>query len=451
MNWKKAAVTVPLSAALLFSANGGLVNAETMDSQPSVDTAAVDLRANLGHLLSEHAFLAIEAMRNGAAGTEDFKASVSALKANTKDLSNAIASVYGDDAGKAFQKMWSEHIGYFVDYVNATAEGDKQAKQKALDELSQYRKDFSQFLEKATGQRLEAGSLAESLQMHVNQLIGAFDSYVAENYQKAYQHEREAIAHMHMVAKGLSSAIVDQFPDKFNNTMAVTPAANLRATLSKLLSEHAGLATIAMQNGIQGAPDFKASTKALSGNTDDLASAITSVYGEEAGQAFDKMWSEHIGYFVDYVNATAKENEQAKQKALDNLKMYREDFSAFIQKATGGNVEASVLAKGLQKHVNQLIGSFESYVEGSYKEAFTQARDAYGHMYGAAKLLSAGIVSQNPEKFASDMPSEMPNTGLGMPAEQNNDMMWMWILGAGLFALIGLTAVSKSKTANNDK
>lgn len=451
MNWKKIIVTVPLSAAILFSANGGLVNAETMNSQPSVETPAVELRADLGHLLSEHAFLAVEAMRNGAAGTEDFKASVSALKANTKDLSAAIASVYGDKAGDAFQKMWSEHIGYFVDYVKATAKGDKQAKQKALDELSQYRKDFSQFLEKATDKRLEAGSLAKSLQMHVDQLIGAFDSYVAGNYEKAYQHEREAIAHMHMVAKGLSSAIVDQFPDKFNNTMAVTPAGDLRATLSKLLSEHAGLATVAMQNGIQGAPGFKASTKALSGNTDDLSNAIASIYGEEAGKAFHKMWSEHIGYFVDYVNATAKENEQAKQEALDNLKMYKEDFSAFIEKATGGNVKASALAKGLQKHVEQLIGSFESYVDGSYKDAYKQARHAYGHMYGAAKLLSAGIVNQYPEKFASDMPSEMPNTGLGMPADQNKDMMWMWIVGVGLFALIGFAAASKLKSANNDK
>ncbi|WP_308437233.1 hypothetical protein [Virgibacillus salexigens] len=229
MNWKKTLVIAPLSATLLFSSSVGVVSAEETTDKPTVETAAVDLRADLGHLLSEHAFLAIEAMRNGAAQSEDFDASVSALESNTEDLTAAIASVYGDDAGESFQTMWSDHIGYFVDYVKATGEQDEEAKQAALDELSQYKEDFSKFLEEATGERLEAGSLAEGLQMHVNQLIGAFDSYVQKNYQTAYEHEREAIGHMHMVAKGLSSAITDQFPEDFNNTKAVTPAGDLRA------------------------------------------------------------------------------------------------------------------------------------------------------------------------------------------------------------------------------
>ncbi|WP_100012795.1 copper amine oxidase [Lentibacillus sediminis] len=450
MNWKRVLVAAPLSATLIFSAGAGAVSAESMEHEPTVETAAVDLRVDLGHLLSEHAFLAIETMRNGADGSEDFDASVAALNSNTEDLTAAISSVYGEEAGQSFNEMWSNHIGYFVDYVNATAEGDEEAKQMALDELSQYKEDFAQFLETATGERLEAGSLAESLQMHVDQLIGAFDSYVAGDYETAYQHEREAINHMHMVAKGLSSAIVDQMPEQFNNTMAVTPAGDLRANLGHLLSEHAGLAVIAMQNGIDGAEHFDASTMVLSENTGDLSAAIGSVYGEEAAQSFENMWSEHIGYFVDYVNATAEENEEAKQEALDNLSTYKEDFSAFIETATGGNVPAEDLANGLQMHVEQLIGAFDNYAQGNYEEAYNQAREAYGHMYDAATLLSSGIVMQNPDMFASDMPSGMPQTGLGTPADDNN-MAWAWILGASVFGLAGFAAIRKFKPAENQK
>ncbi|MEN1968397.1 copper amine oxidase [Lentibacillus sp. N15] len=449
MNWKKALVVAPLSAALLFS-TGGFASAASMDDgDPTVETAAVDLRADLGHLLSEHAFLAVEAMRNGAADSDDFDASVDALNSNTDDLSEAIASVYGDDAGKSFKKMWSAHIGYFVDYVNATADKDDDAKQEALDNLGNYKEDFSKFLETATDERLEAGSLAEGLQMHVNQLIGAFDNYVDGDYQDAYDHEREAIEHMHTVAKGLSSAIADQYPDKFDDTMAVTPAGDLRADLGYLLSEHAGLAVIAMQNGIEENPDFEASTDALNDNTKDLSKAIASVYGDEAGDKFQDMWSKHIGYFVDYVNATADKDEDAKQEALDHLSSYKEDFSEFMDTATEGNVEASDLAEGLQMHVDQLIGSFDSYVKGDYDDAFSQARDGYGHMYEAAKLLSSGIVAQYPDKFANDMPSEMPNTGLGMPQDQDNHMMWAWILGGAIFILAAFVAIRKYNTAKN--
>ncbi|CDQ40937.1 MULTISPECIES: hypothetical protein [Virgibacillus] len=451
MNWKKTLVIAPLSATLLFSSSVGVVSAEETTDKPTVETAAVDLRADLGHLLSEHAFLAIEAMRNGAAQSEDFDASVSALESNTEDLTAAIASVYGDDAGESFQTMWSDHIGYFVDYVKATGEQDEEAKQAALDELSQYKEDFSKFLEEATGERLEAGSLAEGLQMHVNQLIGAFDSYVQKNYQTAYEHEREAIGHMHMVAKGLSSAITDQFPEDFNNTKAVTPAGDLRADLGHLLSEHTGLAVVAMQNGADGAPDFEAAANVLNANTQDLSKAITSVYGEEAGKAFEEMWSEHIGYFVDYVNATAEEDEEAKQEALDNLAMYKEEFSSFMAEATEGNVPADALAEGLQMHADQLIAAFDAYAEGNYNEAFTKAREAYGHMYGAAAQLSSGIVMQHPDKFAQEMPSEMPNTGLGAPEDQSSTMAWAWIVGASVLGAAILFVIRKMKLNNERK
>ncbi|WP_430788710.1 copper amine oxidase [Virgibacillus flavescens] len=449
MNWKKALVVAPMSAAILFSANGGLVSAETME-KPTVDNAAVDLRATLGSLLSEHGNLAIIAMRKGAEGAEDFNAATAQLSENTQALSDAIASVYGEEAGQAFHDMWSAHIGYFVDYVKATGAKDEEAKQAALDELSQYRQDFSAFLDKATEGRVEADALAEGLQTHVNQLIGAFDAYVAGDYEKAYSHQADARAHLYMTAKGLSSAITAQFPEKFDNQMAVTPAADLRLTLNNILSGHVAFAVTAMQNGIEGeesADIFKANAAQLSANTDKLSAAIGSVYGDEAEAKFKEMWTEHIGYFVDYVKATAAEDEEAKQAALDNLSQYREDFSAFMATATDGNAPADVVAEELQDHVNQLIGSFDAYAAGDYDEAYNKFHDGYAYANEISKSLSGAIVTQFPDKFASDMPSEMPKTGFA-PAG-NNDMMILWLLGASALALAAFVAIRKYQTSED--
>ncbi|WP_332309471.1 copper amine oxidase [Planococcus lenghuensis] len=341
--------------------------------------------------------------------------------------------------------MWSAHIGYFVDYVKATGAGDEAAKQAALDELAEYRADFSSFLEGATDERLKAEMLAEGLQVHVNQLIGAFDSYVAGDFEQAYEYERAAIEHLHMVAKGLSVAIVDQFPDEFNNTKADTPAGDLRAHLNHLLSEHAGLAAIVMQNGLNGSEEFEASAKELSANTEDLTAAIASVYGEEAGQAFEEMWSEHIGYFVDYTEATAAGDEAARQAALDELSMYKEDFSSFIATATDGEVPAEVMAQGLQTHIEQLTAALDLYAAEDYEAAFEEIRGAYAHMYGAAKGLSGGIVTQMPEKFSTEMPG-MPETGMGGTAD-SAEMAWMlWALP--FLALAGGVAVARRKEEN---
>ncbi|MYL53910.1 copper amine oxidase [Pontibacillus yanchengensis] len=444
MDMKKALLTVPLSFSLLIPTAADIVNAEDSmnKNKPTVTTEAVELRAQLDKLLSEHAYLAVETMRKGAEGADDFKQSAEALSGNTEDLSNAIASVYGEEAGKQFKEIWSNHIGFFVDYVKATGNEDEEAKQMALDELEQYRQDFSKFLESATGQRLKADKLVQGLQAHVNQLIGAFDSYVAGDYEKAYEMERKAIEHMYGVSKGLSSAIVDQFPDKFNDTKAVTPAANLRSELNHLLSEHAGLAMMAMQNGIDGSEDFEASTEALSNNTEDLTAAISSIYGEEAGMKFKEMWSGHIGNFVDYVKATADEDEMKKEEAMEALDQYRQDFSMFLEKATEGGLKSETLAKNLQSHVDYLITTFDQYAKEDYDATYDTLRESYAHMFGAGKALSGGFVNQFPDKFEMDMPSNMPDTGMGGTAQDSFDFTWIIL---SILAMLSGTALYARK------
>ncbi|HET7580783.1 MAG TPA: copper amine oxidase [Bacillales bacterium] len=455
MNWKKALIAVPLSAAILVPTaatelgNAGVANAA---SQPTSVTPAANLRATLGRLLSEHGTLAILAMRKGYEdpGSKDFQAAAAQLAQNTDDLAAAIGSVYGDKAAQAFKKMWSEHIGYFVEYVKGTVKHDKSMKQDALDNLSQYRQKFSQFISKATGGRVAADALAKGLQDHVWQLINAFNAYVDGDYAKAFKLQYQARQHLYMTAKGLSSAIVQQFPDKFNNTKAVTPASNLREKLALDFGGHVALAIEAMQNGIEGkdsAKVFQANAAALANDTDKLAADVASVYGDDAAQAFKKMWSNHIGYFVEYVKATAAGDKSKKQHALDELKQYREDFSQFISKATGGKIPADALSAALQKHVNQLITAFNDYVNKDYTGAYKEFDVAYNFIQkGSAKGLSNAIVQQFPDKFQMSMPSGMPKTDLGGTAGDEGETLA--IILAAMAALTGAGAfMYRRKTA----
>ncbi|KHE68529.1 hypothetical protein [Halobacillus sp. BBL2006] len=435
MNFKKALLVVPMSASLLLPTSLDIVNAEEHNI-PQTQTEAVELRSQLDNLFSEHAYLAVETMRKGAEGASDFEHATAALSSNTEDLTAAIESVYGKEAGEKFNEMWSSHIGYFVDYVKATGNEDEEAKQMALDELNQYRQDFSKFISEATGNRLKADALAEGLQMHVNQLIGAFDAYVAGNYEEAYMKEREAIEHMYGVSKGMSSAIVNQFPDKFNNTKAVTPEADLRSNLNHLLSEHVGLATMAMQNGLDGSEDFEASAKALSNNTEDLTKAITSIFGEEAGSQFNDIWTQHIDDFVSYVKATANDDKAMKEEAMKALEDYRETFAKFLEQGTKGELSADKLAPSLQQHADYLFDTFDQYAAENYEQAYMTLRDSYAHMFGASKALSTGIVTAYPDMFMSDMPEEMPDTGMGGTASDSN--IWLY---ASILAAIAATGI----------
>ncbi|HSN66773.1 MAG TPA: hypothetical protein VLS94_09035, partial [Fusibacter sp.] len=388
MKMKKSYLAVPLSAALLIPAAGVSAHGHEDHSKMShssgkvsldVSSPASDLRATLDQLLSEHAFLAVVAMQKGIDGKEDFEQAAGALNQNTDDLSAAVGSVYGDEAGEAFKEIWASHIGYFVDYVKATGAKDEEAKQKALKELDEYRVEQAAFLDKATEGRLKAADLEGGLKVHITQLLTSFDSYVAGDYDAAYSNLRIAIEHMYMVGEGLSGAIVDQYPDKFENTKVDTPAADLRAGLNRNFSEHAALAVLAMQKGIDGAKDFDAAAGALGENTDDLTASIGSVYGSEAAQEFKKIWSSHIGYFVDYVKATGAKDDEARDMAVQELDEYRVEQAAFLDAATEGRLKSKDLEEGLKVHIDQLLLAFNSYNEKDYDKTYPAIREAYGH------------------------------------------------------------------------
>jgi hypothetical protein len=437
MRLKKMMILV-LSFVLLLPASFGF--AQTNGSHGAeTSTPAADLRVALDRLLGEHALLAVIAMQKGIDGAPDFQAAAGALGKNTADLTAAIASVYGEEAGVAFEGLWSAHIGFFVDYVTATAAKDEAGRKAALAELDDYRTDFAGFLAGANP-NLDATDLANGLQMHVDQLVVAFDSYVdAKDYKTAYKNIRDAYHHMFATGDLLAWAIVAQFPDKFGNTATATPAADLRVTLDRLLGEHGMLAVLAMQKGIDGKADFEAAAGALGGNTADLAAAIASVYGAEAGVAFEGLWNAHIGFFVDYVKATAGNDEEGRKAALAALDNYRADFSGFLAGANP-NLEASALADGLQMHVNQLVSAFDSYVAKDYETTYASVRETYAHMFATGDALAGAIVKQFPEKFESNMPKAMPKTGMGGASTTDESSSTNMVMGA-LIAMAGIAAV----------
>jgi plastocyanin len=414
----KKMLAATLSVSLLLP-SALSVSAHTLDERATVSTPAADLRVTLDRLLAEHAMLAVIAMQKGIDGAADFGAAAGALGENTDDLSAAMASVYGKDAGEAFKGLWAAHIGFFVDYVKATAANDQEARSATLAKLDNYRTDFSTFLAGANP-NLEASALANGLQMHVNQLVWAFDSYVGKDYDKAYDSIHEAYTHMFHTGAALSHAIVAQFPKQFHGTNTSTPAADLRVTLNQLLAEHALLAVVAMQKGIDGSADFGAAAGSLGENTDALSAAIASVYGQDAGEAFKGLWTAHIGFFVDYVKATGANDQEAKDAALAKLDNYRTDFSTFLAGANP-NLEASALAEGLQMHVNQLVGAFDSYVAKDYDNAYDRIHEAYTHMFHTGDALAGAIVEQFPQKFENPSSSIMVGLKIGSKQLKVND------------------------------
>jgi hypothetical protein len=173
-------------------------------------TEAAALRATLTSLLSDHVWLAGNALDTAVRNKGDLKdpqvvGAVKALDANSVALAKTLGSVY-PDAEKPFLASWRQHIGFFVDYTLGKAtENDKQVA-KAKADLDAYRTSFGQLINSVVPE-LPADAVAEELAPHVDTLFAAIDASVAgkPDYQTKLS---EAASHMPMTAAVLTSGIV---------------------------------------------------------------------------------------------------------------------------------------------------------------------------------------------------------------------------------------------------
>ena len=211
-----AAVAV-LTTGCTQSMAGGTMsgNSTTSPATATSGTRAAWLRASLNTVFQEHVYLAAAAT-NAALGGRDgeFKAAAAALDANSVAIANAIGSVYGADAEKAFLPLWRRHIGFAVDDTVGVATCDRAKQDKAVSDLVGYSQDLGAFLSSANP-NLPKSVVADLVKHHVVSLKDVIDAQAAKDPARAYTALRTAAGHMAMIADPLAEAIVKQFPDKF--------------------------------------------------------------------------------------------------------------------------------------------------------------------------------------------------------------------------------------------
>ena len=186
---------------------------ERVAGDPS--SKASELLTNLNAGLREHVFLAAAATGGALGGRAgEFAGASGALDANSDAITSVVAGVYGEDAGKQFAPLWKKHIGFLVDYTNAVASTDQAKADKAIVDLLAYAEDFGAFIN-AASPKLGKDAVTDLIKTHVSTLKDLIDAQAGKNFDKAYTDERIAADHMAMIATGLATTVVAQFPDKF--------------------------------------------------------------------------------------------------------------------------------------------------------------------------------------------------------------------------------------------
>lgn len=412
------AVALTLAAAACGSdgstAKQSDTKSNTTSSKPdsatvASQTGASELRSTLTSLLTQHVDLAAlatsAALRGDNAAFDQFAAALNGpTDSNTSAIVDAIGSIYGEDVGTAFDGLWrsEKHIPQFVAYAQAAANGDQAGKDAAVAELTAYATTFGETLN-SVNENLPADAVTEDLTMHATTVLAMIDAQAAGDQTAAFAARNDAVMHMVGTAKVLATATVAKFPNKFDGD-AASPAAELRAALTATLEDHVWLAATATGAALGGRTDeFNAAAAALNGPTDSntsvLVDAITSVYGEEVGTAFDGLWrsEKHIPQFVAYTEAIAKDDQAAADAALEALTAYATTFGETLN-SVNPNLPVDAVTEDIVMHATTLKAVIDAQ-KANGADVATLMLEAAHHMDGTADVLAAATVKQFPGKF----------------------------------------------------
>lgn len=384
---------------------------------PDFELPAVQLRVQLGRALGEHALLAIEAMRTGIAGGEQFEVVAGAVEENTRELVAVIGDVYGSAAAEEFGDGWRAHIAYLVDYTRAVAADDPDARALAAQQLEDYVEHVSHFLSSANPFLPEdvVQGLIDEHRAQLSQIAELADGH----YDRGYEALRDTYRHMYAIGDGLAFAIARQFPERYpGRDVAISPAVDVRMTLDRLLGEHVYLAAAVMRSRLERADDFSAAVGAVEANSEELAGVIEGIYGRAAGVAFQDLWSSHVDHYVAYVDAVAADDASGIDAALAALGTYRTEFGNFLADANPF-LDATALAEMLARHTDHLTEQVVAYHDGAYEDAYRLGRHGYGQTAELAAGLGGAIADQFPLVYpdtAMDFRAEGPCMGCGHPA-----------------------------------
>lgn len=202
------------------SAISGAIATQFPDQFSDPNTPAGDFRSTVNRIAAEHFALAQLSMTKGYNGSDDFDFADWAQDQNTEEFRAALASVYGEEASNQFAELWNnEHISVQGDLATAAAADDQAAVDEATSTLTNtFATDLGTFLNSATEDRMPLDETIAGVQAHETSVVDTFQQYAAGDYTASYESYRAGYAIMFDIGKGLSGAVVDQFPENFENT-----------------------------------------------------------------------------------------------------------------------------------------------------------------------------------------------------------------------------------------
>lgn len=204
---------------------------------------------------------------------------------------------------------------------------------------------------------------------------------------------------------GVVGAMIGMNKESTMTQVSSTPsadssAAKLRVDMNNLLREHVSTSLTVTRNIADGASEEKlAGAKAAqTANAVAIATAVGSVYGQEAQDAITPPFVEHITQSNNYAVAVKNGDMAAQEAALTalraELRKVADIFNSVIPSLSSDDLYAALSA-----HEDLLNQAAVEYQNGNFEKAYDLENEALVQISGGADALTTGIIKAKPEMF----------------------------------------------------
>jgi hypothetical protein len=147
-------------------------------------------------------------------------------------------------------------------------------------------------------------------------------------------------------------------------------------------------------------PDTNATVERLLQNQVDIGNAVKPYYGDAAGEQLTALLKDHILVAAEIINAAKTGDIQAVDAAKARWYVNGDDIGAFLSSANPGVWSDAEMKSMMREHLDLTLSSAVNYLTGDYPASVADYDEIHRQILHMADMLSDGIVSQFPERFA---------------------------------------------------
>lgn len=178
----------------------------------------------------------------------------------------------------------------------------------------------------------------------------------------------------------------------------VTPQIELYSTMRTLWDQHMQWTWDAVVAFASGSTGTEATIDRLLRNQDDIGNAVESYYGTAAAAKLTELLRTHINDAIPVLQAAKAGDKVALDAAVDDWYANAAEIGEFLASANPAWADQDMPGM-MKEHITQTVAYASSVLAEDWTKAITEYGEAQDHMDQMADMLSAGLITQFPNKF----------------------------------------------------